>query len=666
MGQVGFHRGAIFSMDGKTFEIDRALPDDEFRLIERASSRYVYCTLNDLLLSYQNGDLRFLGQDSPTPRDADDQAGSRTMRKLLDEFPDARRETAFIKLAYVRCVHREHMHVHTPATLDPIIDDVWQKSGKPEKRPHWHTVKRWYDRWLASGRDARALVQRDDDKGNRERRYPAAVLDLVDQAVDEIYMRRERNTIEATLEHAQILVKRENTGLPSELHLPSPTRSLVKTSIQNVPAYDRAVARYGRDVANNKFRHVRGNIRVARILERVEIDHTDIDKIVLHDTTLMPLGRPYLTMAVEVFSRAVLGFYIGFEPPSYSTVAQCLKHAILPKIGLRDEFPELLNEWPCFGIPELIVVDNGQEFHSLSFESACQTMGMEIQYAGRKEGWGKPHIERLLRYVNHNCIHRIPGTTFSSVEERGDYDSLKNATLTLSELRGILVKWVVDYYHQRGHGTLEEPPARVWEKHFEPAAVPLMPSVSDLDVFLGAAQERSLSHKGILINNLQYSNPALGELRRRLGETMRVNVRYNPTDVGCIYVIDPVTGAPIQVNALNFDYANGLSLWTHKQCRAYAKEKLAGEDPDALLEARRVMQEMIDEAMRNKRRATRKRLARMEEGLSGRRPEKRKTPDSPPSLPAQARTTGPHRGLLSDTYVDTGSGVRTMKVSYDN
>ena len=49
---------------------------------------------------------------------------------------------------------------------------------------------------------------------------------------------------------------------------------------------------------------------VSEVLEVVQIDHTVIDVIVVDEWERQPIGRPYLTLAIDVFSRCVLGLVI--------------------------------------------------------------------------------------------------------------------------------------------------------------------------------------------------------------------------------------------------------------------------------------------------------------------------------------------------------------------
>ncbi|MGU5121566.1 transposase family protein, partial [Escherichia coli] len=60
--------------------------------------------------------------------------------------------------------------------------------------------------------------------------------------------------------------------------------------------------------------------------EQVQIDHTVIDLIVVDDRDRQPIGRPYLTLAIDVFTRCVLGMVVTLEAPSAVSVGLCLVH----------------------------------------------------------------------------------------------------------------------------------------------------------------------------------------------------------------------------------------------------------------------------------------------------------------------------------------------------
>jgi len=44
-------------------------------------------------------------------------------------------------------------------------------------------------------------------------------------------------------------------------------------------------------------------VKASKILEQLQIDHTGIDLIVVDERERQPIGRPCLTVAIDVYSR---------------------------------------------------------------------------------------------------------------------------------------------------------------------------------------------------------------------------------------------------------------------------------------------------------------------------------------------------------------------------
>lgn len=85
------------------------------------------------------------------------------------------------------------------------------------------------------------------------------------------------------------------------------------------------------------------NRRVAPApLDIVQIDHTRGHVTVVDPVTRLPIGRPTLTVAIDVNTRIVMGFYLSLEAPSLTAVALCLTHSSL---GLGDEVGLLPPRW---------------------------------------------------------------------------------------------------------------------------------------------------------------------------------------------------------------------------------------------------------------------------------------------------------------------------------
>ena len=55
-------------------------------------------------------------------------------------------------------------------------------------------------------------------------------------------------------------------------------------------------------------------------------------------------------------------------------------------------------------------------------------------------------------------VHLLPGTTFSSIAERGTYDAAANSAMTLAELETWIAIQIVGVHHAGLHRGLGRPP----------------------------------------------------------------------------------------------------------------------------------------------------------------------------------------------------------------
>jgi putative transposase len=442
---------------------------------------------------------------------------------------------------------------------------------------------------------------------------------------------------------------KENELRPGSDQLPMPTRRLITRLIADIPEFEKYSARYGHDAALKKFRSVKGHRVISAPLERAEIDHTHLDLFVVDDKTSLPLGRPYVTACIDSYTRCILGIYVGFNPPSYQSVAACLKDCFLPKINLREEYPGIVNEWAAHGVMRQLVVDGGQEFYSKSLEQVCLSLGIEWCAAPRREPWFKGKIERFFGTFNRGIAHGIPGTTFSNIFEKDDYDPSKHAVVTFSTLKWIVRKWIADVYHQEIHRSLQTTPARMWASSIRPEDIRLPDESTQLDAIMGRIYRRVLTHKGIEFEGLFYSSPELNDLRIQGGANLEVEIRVDESDIGLIYVVWPKTNSTYRVPARNMKYANGISLWQHTIFRKWQRERdPLNQNPYGWLKAQEEIQRRIEEDLHLKRRRTRMRVARYREAS-----EKAPTPIGVPGT-TLIRPEAPHYASTGSLTADSG------------
>lgn len=587
--------GTKLQIDGNSYVVDRELDGGEWQLEDMASRRMHTYTLIQLRTLIEEHRLTFL-RAIPLPGN-----GSAVIRLEIDE---ELREEAKVRRMYVKAVEGLAL---TSQLYKDVIARLWNQKRVPVRCPHPVTVHNWRNRYQKADGNIAALLTQTSRKGNRKPRYPTECEILMQQAIDEVYLTSQQGTIKQTWERAIYLLTRENKLRPAIDQLPIPGRKAIKSRIEKIPAYDREVARKGRDSARNSFRSVKGHFVAERPLSRAEIDHTLLDIVVTDDVTGHILGRPYMTVCVDTFSRAILGLHIGFNPPSFLTVSSCLKHAILPKEKLRELYPDIKNEWFSHGVMEVISVDNGPEFHSDSFEQTCFALNIDIDYAPRKTGYAKPVVERVIGHINRGLIHSMPGTTFSNVAQKGDYNPVKNATIRIGILRKIICHWICDVYHREIHRTLRMSPYDAWAGNISTTEINYPDNTLELNTVLGWRLKRRLTHKGIEYMGLFYNSKELTNLRLQLGSALDVEVRVDQDNIGSLYVISPRSGQPIVVPALRKDYAEGMCLYQHKVCREYAKSTFGSDEVGQLLEAKQKIFDYIEEERSVKKRVNRTR-----------------------------------------------------------
>ena len=239
---------------------------------------------------------------------------------------------------YLKEIDRRQPIAITRTTMEPLIRSVSERI-KDDKPPGWRTVWRDYRKWIAAGRDIRAIVLRHADRGKSGARSLPDVQIISDQVIDELYMTPERKRVPEV--HLEIVrrLSDANKFRPESDRLPIPSQRTIYREIARRSPYELMVARYGKRRADMEFRVSVTGPDTSRALQRVSMDHTPSDIIVVDDNSMLPLGRPTITSALDEHTRCPMGFYAGFEPPSCLSVMRCLKHAILPKTYVPREFP---------------------------------------------------------------------------------------------------------------------------------------------------------------------------------------------------------------------------------------------------------------------------------------------------------------------------------------
>jgi transposase InsO family protein len=255
------------------------------------------------------------------------------------------------------------------------------------------------------------------------------------------------------------------------------------------------------------------------------IDHTELDVEILCSSTGRNLGRPWLTIFMDAFSRRLLSFFLSFDPPSYRSCMMVLRECVRRHGRL----------------PQILVVDGGTEFGSVYFE----TLLARYECTKKTRPPAKPRFgsicERLFG-TSTQLIYSMAGNTQINKNVRQvttSVDPKNHAVWTLESLHHRLCEWAYEFYDTTMHPALGQSPRDCFALGLQRSGNRIHRHIPYDDEFRmmtlpttakGTAMVNS--GKGVKINHLHYWSTAF---RNPAIERTSLPVRYDPYDASTAY-----------------------------------------------------------------------------------------------------------------------------------
>jgi putative transposase len=414
---------------------------------------------------------------------------------------------------------------------------------------HPVTVYRWIENYKRTGRLSVFLRKQRSDRGAS--RLSNEVDKIIDSAIKQIYLKAESPHMTAVIEEVHLQCFKH--GIKKRPH-PNTIRARIAMLSDRL----KLEKRKGRRAEAEKYDPIKGHFPGAEYpLAVAQIDHTPMDVIVVDEEHRQPIQRPSLTVVIDVYSRMVLGFAIYLEKPSAFTAGLAIVHAVLPKedwlngVGVQAE-------WPCWGKMRKIHCDNAKEFRGSVIGRACQDHGITVEHRPPREPRYGGHIERGFGTWLSRA-RRIKGTTFSNVEQKGDYDSEGRAIMTRAELEKWFTIYVAKVYANTFHNGIKTTPLAKYKEGIlgtdshPGVGLPdrvLEPTTFMLDFM--PFEERTIQEYGVVIDHIFFFDDALRPWIHALDaddskRPRKFTFRINPRDMREIYFRDPTSSTYIAI-----------------------------------------------------------------------------------------------------------------------
>jgi len=288
-------------------------------------------------------------------------------------------------------------------------------------------------------------------------------------------------------------------------------------------------------------------------LDVVQIDHTPLDIIIVDEEHREPIGKVFLSIAIDVFSRMVVGFSISLDSPSIFSVGRLIANCMLPKT----EFLKRLDidaEWDIYGKIGVIHLDNASEFRADSFIPFQEEYLTDMRWRPVATPEYGGHIERLAKTLNE-AIHQEPGTTMSNIIKRAGYNSEGHACYTIDEIEKWLTILITKIYNVKNHSALKDRYGRQMSplQKYELGILgdDTTPGLGNPDIiedperlklFLLPSYKRTVQREGIGLEKIKYFHDILRNIYGKVdeeGKPLKFLIKRDPRRISPIYLFDP-------------------------------------------------------------------------------------------------------------------------------
>ncbi|TNC81492.1 MAG: hypothetical protein C9356_09185 [Oleiphilus sp.] len=419
---------------------------------------------------------------------------------------------------------------------------------------------------------------------------------LIAHCIETYYLTMERPSVRSA--YAELL------DLCDQSNIKACSLTTFDRRVQKIAPREIAKRRLGPKAARENYEEATDSFPSGRYpLDAVQIDHTRPNVILVDDEFGKPIGRPWVTFAIDIYSRVIPGFLLSLEAPSATSVALCLTHSVARKEKwLRNK--DIDTNWPVWGKMRALYADNGPDFKSKALDVACNehTISLNWRPLGKPEFGG--HVERLMRTVKTD-LSNLKGTTFSNPIDRGDYDSEGRAIFTFADFEKWLTVYITKYYHNRPHSALGTSPMKKFEQgifygdDMPPTGLPAVLEDEHrfyLD-FLPFAR-RTVQRYGIELDNISYFHPSIA---RWIGvksnsDDGKFTVKYERGQIAHVYFFDPELKDYIEIPRVRRD-APPMTRFELKQVQAALRRR--GErdiDEQKLIDSQRELKSIASNA----------------------------------------------------------------------
>lgn len=501
----------------------------------------------------------------------------------LSSLKEHERTRLEYRLSYVKALRRKQISRGQRSRIAAVIKAFAAKTGDADP-PSASTVMLWVRSYENSSMNPLSLVDKHRVR-SRVKRVTSEVERILWKVLKRSYFTKDRHTLKHAYDQLCARLKQAVHNKEVAQEEAQVSYATLQRRVMDVDLYHRIASREGPARARMVCRTAFPEGVAQYPLQRVEIDHTPLNWVVICDVTGLPLGRPTLTVMIDAFSGYLLGFYLSFHGPGLTSVAGVARNAILPKDDIVAGFG-LKYPWLAHGMGDEWVIDNGLEFHSFGFKSIAMALGIDLMYCRVRTPWLKPHVERFFSSLN--TLSLVKGRVRKSTPNVIRIDPYKDAAITFSDLVAGLLQYVVDVHPHEVNWRKMDTPFNLFSEGIDKCPPAIYPgSMEQLKLAAGMSKRLTFGQGGIEMLGLPYGSYDFGPLAKKHGTGLKLLCKWDPDDISQLYVQLPDEVNWITAECKWMQYAQGLSYNQHRLIRDFRRKELkAPETLESQLMAR--------------------------------------------------------------------------------
>lgn len=494
---VNFERGQQLLWDGRLMHILNVGDNDVF--LEDESRVITPVQRSDLVKLVRSGTVRGLSSNLPTKWKGVEEALSHASLTDIEEA-------------------LKRYYSIFPERADGQIISI---GGERAKR-NWRAAYRRSAETVGYG--LVGLLPKLHRRGNRDRKLDAKVIEIMDNVIDELYAhagRRKRYACWGEVRNRCI-----------EAGLTPPGARAFRNQIARRQQYALAAAREGEKAAYDQeafqwYLERTSPRHGERPFEIAHIDHTVLDLQFISARYGEQLGKAWLTVMIDGFTRMISAWVIHFEEPSYRSCMRVIRECIRRHNRIARN----------------IVVDNGPDFQSAYFEKLLAL----LEVTKKSRPGGKPRygsiVERVFGTTNNTFVHNLLGNNQALQNPRRmskTHDPRRLAVWTLPEFDSAFDGYLDRVYHAAEHPALGMSPTDMMEVGLAQCGTRehrLIPYTQELAVWCLPSTPKGTAKvdpvRGVKIAYIYYWDE---KLRDPMVAGKDLPVRYDPDDASIAFV----------------------------------------------------------------------------------------------------------------------------------